>query len=118
MTYVSAFAEDDSGALWIGTLNDGIFCADSTGHITQLTEDNSALSTNYIVDLKTFDGQTLYVATGWGLFLLNAKSSAVEPVRDSRGEIFLPKQLIRFLYPNANDGQLWIGTQQGLYIYN
>ena len=118
LTYVSGFAEDAAHRLWVATLNDGIACKDSTGHLVMLNETNSALTTNYITDLKTFDHQTIYVASGWGLFALHADSRSIEPVTDSHDKAFLKKQLVRFLYPNTRDGLLWIGTQTGLYIYN
>lgn len=118
LTYVSGFVEDATHQLWISTLKDGIACADTTGKLTLLNEHNSGLATNYVTDLKTIDHQTIYIATGWGLFKLNAQQRHITPVTDKQGKPFLDKRLIRSLYVAKNDSLLWIGTQTGLYIYH
>lgn len=117
LRYIGSIMEDANGRLWIGTLNDGLACIDTLGTVTMLNKDNSTLATNYVVELKTFDHRELYVATGWGLFVLNTDSRQIQPLTDHQGKPLLQQQLIRSLY-TAHDGMLWIGTQNGLYIYN
>lgn len=67
MEYVAGFAEDKSGRLWIATQKAGLACCETTDSITFYDKDNSPLITNWLADIKTFDRQTFYVATGWGL---------------------------------------------------
>jgi AraC-like DNA-binding protein len=80
-------------------------------------KDNSSLATNWLADIKTFDRQTLFIATGWGLFTINTENGHIAPLQDNEGKAFLEKQLIRILYP-APDGWLWIGTATGLYAWH
>ena len=117
LEYVSGFLEDVDGALWIATQTNGIACCDSTGKVEFFTEDNSDLQTNWIADIATFDRQSIYVASGWGLFLIDAHTKKIEPVVDKEGHSFLEKQLARVLYADKSY-RLWIGTKTGLYIYN
>lgn len=117
LEYVAGFAEDSNGSLWIATQKEGLVCRDTIGNIRFFNKDNSALPTNWLADIKTFDGKTLYVATGWGLFTIDTHSGLLAPLKDNEGRAFLEKQLIRILYP-APDGLLWIGTRTGLYVYH
>ncbi len=114
--YVAAFLEDTKGSIWIATQKAGIVCLDTTGQVRWFNKDNSALPTNWLSDMKTSDRQTFYVATGWGLFVLNTADEQIAPLTDSQGKPFLEKQLIRILHAD-DDGMLWIGTENGLYAY-
>lgn len=116
--YVSDFQEDAQGNLWLGTLRNGIAVCDTTGQVIVFNETNSGLATNYITSLRTFDRQTIYIATGWGLFLLDTQNRAIQPVTDYQGKAFLEKQLVRSLFASPDDSLLWIGTQMGLYAYH
>ena len=117
LRYIGGMLEDRKGQMWIATLNNGLALIDTLGRLTVSNMDNSGLATNYIVDLKTFDRHTVYVATGWGLFVLDTDTGDIQPLTDHRGSPFLEKQLVRALYPDG-DGRLWIGTRTGLYIYH
>lgn len=117
MEYIAGFAEDKSGRLWIATQKAGLACCETTDSVVFYNQDNSPLTTNWLADIKTFDRQTLYIATGWGLFTIDTRNGNIEPLKDSGGRAFLEKQLIRILYP-APDGWLWIGTATGLYAWH
>ena len=117
LEYPSAFLEDKVQRLWVATLKEGIVVLDSSQQTGIVNAENSALATNYVTDLKSFDRQTIYVATGWGLFTLDTETRNVAPLLDRQGRAFLERQLIRILYP-GNDGILWIGTRTGLYIFD
>lgn len=114
--YIAAFLEDDKGNFWIATQKAGIARQDTTGLVRWFNKDNSALPTNWLADMKTSDRQTFYVATGWGLYVLNTISGQIAPLTDNQGKEFLAKQLIRSLHAD-DDGMLWIGTENGLYAY-
>jgi len=117
LEYVSGFMEDSQGSLWIGTQKSGLACCDSTGQVTLYDENNSGLQTNWIADMATFDRQTIYVASGWGLFQLDTRHRHISVVTDHQGHAFLEKQLVRSICA-ATDGKLWIGTRNGLYVYD
>ena len=116
LDYVSGFAEDSQRNLWIATMKDGLFCCDSTGHVSVFNKDNSPLTTNFIADLK-YDSDTLFVATGWGMFVLDTKTKIVRPLTDQQGDDFLNRQMVRIMEVGS-DGKLWMGTRSGLYIYD
>ena len=116
MEYVAGFAEMDDGAFWIATQKSGLIRCDSTGSVTHFNSSNSALPTNWLADIKTFDNKTLYVATGWGLFTLDTKDNTITPVTDDNGKAFIEKQMVRILFLDGKE-RLWIGTTTGLYIY-
>ena len=117
MEYVAGFAEDKSGRLWIATQKAGLACCETNDSVVFYDKDNSPLATNWLADIKTFDRQTLFIATGWGLFTINTENGHIAPLQDNEGKAFLEKQLIRILYP-APDGWLWIGTATGLYAWH
>ena len=117
MEYIAGFAEDKSGRLWIATQKAGLACCETTDSVVFYDKDNSLLATNWLADIKTFDGQTLFIATGWGLFTINTENGHIAPLQDNEGKAFLEKQLIRILY-TAPDGWLWIGTATGLYAWH
>ena len=117
LEYVSAFWEDNDKRMWVASLRQGLYCCDSTGVVTVLNEENSPLATNCILGLESFDQTHVFIATGWGLFVLDTKNRQVRPVTDSKGIVLLERQLVRSLYA-ASDSMLWIGTQTGLYVYN
>lgn len=117
MEYIAGFAEDKRGRLWIATQKAGLACCETTDSIVFYNQDNSPLATDWLADIKTFDRQTLYVATGWGLFTIDTENGHIAPLQDDDGNAFLEKQLIRILYP-APDGLLWIGTATGLYAWH
>ena len=116
LEYIAGFAESTDGSLWIATQKEGLARCDTTGNVRYFNQDNSPLPTNWLADLKTLDHQTLYIATGWGLFTLDTRNDSIAPLRDEKGEAFLAEQLIRILLVEDN-GTLWIGTRTGLYIY-
>lgn len=117
LEYVAGFAESNDGSFWIATQKSGLIRCDAEGVVTHFNSSNSKLPTNWLADIKTFDYNTLYIATGWGLFSLDTHNNNISPVTDNTGKAFLEKQLIRILYPEGNE-RLWIGTTTGLYIYH
>ena len=117
MEYIAGFAEDKSGRLWIATQKAGLACYETTDSVVFYNQDNSPLATNWLADIKTFDQQTLFIATGWGLFTIDTANGQIAPLKGDDGNAFLEKQLIRILYP-APDGWLWIGTATGLYVWH
>ena len=117
LEYIAGFAEDKSGRLWIATQKAGLACCETNDSVVFYNQDNSQLATNWLADIKTFDRQTLYIATGWGLFTIDTRNGNIEPLKDNEDKAFLEKQLIRILYPSP-DGWLWIGTATGLYAWH
>lgn len=114
--YVAGFQEDNYNRIWIATQQGGLAVCDTTGLVRWFNKDNSPLATNWLADLKTFDGKTIYVATGWGLFTVDTQREHIAPLTDNQGKEFLARQLIRIMYADG-ESLLWIGTRTGLYVY-
>ena len=117
MRYVSSFAEDVNGTFWIGTLNEGLYGIRQDGSHVQYTKENSCLPTDNVQELTCHDGHHLFIATSWGLCLLNTDKEEIEPLKDDQGQAILERQMIRYIYQDK-DSDLWIGTQNGLYRYD
>lgn len=117
LQYISGIAEDGQGAMWIGTTNNGLYYWKQDGTVQRLSVDNSQLPTNTITHLSTFNGRHLYVATGWGIRVIDTQTGVIAPLTDAHGTPLLEKQLVRYLFQD-NDSVLWIGSQTGLYAYH
>jgi len=101
------FIQDSQGLLWIGTEN-GLFCYD--GYNVQQHFTLGTLSNTHIYSAATVDNAHLYLGSDNGVLIYNTLTDAYEktPVR-------LPVN-VRAL---SKDGHtLWIGTLNGLYMYD
>ncbi|GEM_PF-1774136 len=117
LQYVSGIVKDAAGTMWIGTTNNGLFAWQNDGTVRKLSIDDGALPTNTVTDLLTYDGRRLFVATGWGLRVIDTQTGDVMSLMTADETPLLEKQLVRCLYQD-NDSVLWIGAQTGLYVYH
>lgn len=116
ISYCTAIIDDQDSTMWFGTNQAGLFAYDKKGRMKQYAIKNTILETNTITDLKPKNDSIIYVATGWGLYLLNTASKRISTLTDNKGNAFLAKRSVRFLMVNHN--KLWIGTKEGVYVYN
>lgn len=114
--YVSSMTEDANGTFWISTLNSGLYAYYGGDDIRHFTESDSRLPTNNLLDLTCGDGRHLYIATSWGLVVMDIQTGQISPVRDDQGHAILEKQMIRHIY--QKDSTLWVGTHNGLFAYH
>lgn len=100
-----------SETIWIGSHMSGIYGFDrNLRPIANLTTKNSGLKTDYINDLCIAPGDSVYVATGFGIYRFHALSSRPEPVKA------LAELAARSIAADEK-GNLWIGTAHGLLRY-
>ncbi|WP_376695440.1 ligand-binding sensor domain-containing protein [Wenzhouxiangella sp. EGI_FJ10305] len=103
---VSTLLEDDSGALWIGTINSGLFRLNEQG--VQRLGTDEGLPNNRVVSLFQDFEQSLWVGTNGGLLRLRS-APFVTTTRDQG----LAGNYVRAVMPHS-DGSLWVGTSEGV----
>ena len=110
---------DEKGGLWIGTYGDGLFRLDLntmsiTSHYYQYREGDKGLSNNWINALLYEDG-LLWIATFKGLNSLDTRTGAFTTY--NQGNLELRSNII-FSVKNDNRGNIWFGTDEGLFCLN
>lgn len=117
--YARHIIEDQYENLWIGTFMHGLYRMDKKGEFTSYTSQNSSLYTNTITDLAYSDNlTTLYIGTSTGLYQLNIQTRQLSPVEESNGSGQpLAEAHVSCLYQDRR-GLLWIGTRNGIEVYD
>ena len=101
---------ESNGTIWIGTLNGAIQKLNSaSGSFTTIYKNDE---TNIRALLLDPEEHLLYSATAHGLFSTNTSSGLTQPVR-----IEGLSKLVNELY-FSKDGKLWIGGEDGLFVYD
>lgn len=104
------------GEAWIGTFNEGLFVADSSGRVKRrfvaFSEISSGLGNNNIWSLESGQGDTMFIGTLGGLYIWDG-TDMHQPWTDpwALGRNILDLERV--------DKELWIGTEfQGIYKLN
>lgn len=115
---VNALWQEPSGRLWAGMVEGGLSIREpGSGHLTCLTREKNGLAHNSVSALRPGPEGKMFVGTwGGGIDVL----SAVAPYRvlshlPSQGAQI---QYIGVLEYDVRNGLLWIGSNQGIYLYN
>ncbi len=117
--WIRCIAFDTEGRVWAGTYHQGMYCLDpEQGTINQfLIRPNSvAQQDNDVNDISLLDAENLLVGTTTGgVQVFNLRTCSFSPLleRDSRDKPLYVRHISR-----ADNGDLWIGTESGLYIYH
>lgn len=106
---VSAFLQDKSGALWIGTQDQGIFRL-SGDQLEQLSQQNG-LPDNRVLSLFQDKDLNIWIGTNAGLYRM--RNTAFRTLTTHNG---LSDNYARTLL-QTDDGTVWIGTSAGLNRY-
>jgi signal transduction histidine kinase/ligand-binding sensor domain-containing protein/CheY-like chemotaxis protein len=114
---VRAIREDHNGALWIGTVNDGLARLDQNGsRFTVFRHDAGdahSLSHDHVWAVLEDSAKRLWVATADGLDLFDQKSeSFVRYGHDADNPQSLRDGDVMSLYQDRG-GVLWVGTREG-----
>lgn len=114
---VRAIIEDHAGALWVGTLDNGLYRLDpQTRKVKSFRQDAKnprSLSSDRVRAILEDDARRLWVATVDGLNLYNRSSeSFVRYGRDSDNPHSLRDDDVMSLYQDRS-GVLWVGTRAG-----
>lgn len=115
---VRSIEEDNAGNIWLGTLNEGLFCYSKEGNMERYTMENSALPINSITSLYCKAAQKLYIGTGVGLCVMDTYSRQLVRLNaHDENASKVPTQLLKCIYKDSRN-LLWIGGQNGLYIWD
>ena len=119
--YCSSLQQDKEGSFWISTEKAGILKIDRLGKIIRqydIQELGLKLEADYLYGLYLKDDQ-VYFGSQVGLGVLNLSTNKTEffdiPHASDKGK-FLSRN-IYFILPN-NNGQLYLGTDHGLVLFN
>lgn len=110
-----AIEEASDGSVWIGTSRNGLCCLNpGSGRISRLNlYENSPESDDIKAILFSRDGKRVYIGTGLGgLTIMDYESRRVITRSDSN----CPKAVYSIL--EEDDRFLWLGTLEGLYLYD
>lgn len=101
-----------SGSIWIGSHMNGLYGFDSGLRLQKrFTTANSGLKTDFINDLCASAEDTVYIATGYGVYSFHAPDGVPHPAAPALTEV--SARCVA-----ADDrGNLWIGTARGLLRY-
>lgn len=117
---VWALAEDKQGNIWIGTLGGGLQCFNpKSGRFTTYNMSNSQLCSNHISSICITRNNNLYVgtaSTGVSVMDLNTRK-ITNMVGSVSGNNRFSNQSINQVYEDSR-GLIWIGTRNGLNLYN
>lgn len=101
-----------SSTIWLGSHMKGVYGVDKEmNSIAHHTIDNSGLRTDFINDLCSTRDDTVYVATGYGIYKFHAPDDKPLPVSTS-----LAETSARCITSDTR-GNVWIGTERGLLRY-
>jgi len=105
--------KDDSGSLWIGTVN-GLYCYNTLlKSITPYSFKDPSLNKCKIFDLQFDKTGKLWVATdGKGIVELNTQNGQEHSIREGEGSGFLSSDAIYSIYEDEMSRK-WIGTLRG-----
>ena len=116
---VNAMCIDNHGVLWAGTVEGGLNRMESDGTFTHWTTQNAPLSHNSVSVLEPDDEGRIWIGTwGGGLNMITTDS------HPTLRHISMPASLIpitnyigALAYDKRNNA-LWIGSNDGVYLYN
>ena len=116
--FVTAIVEDRRGALWVGTRSGDLFRLDAGRKIARFTVENNPSGDGIAALYEDRDGNLWAGMRGFGragLLLINPQTDEGPSIvrRTFTVTDGLPSSWISAIY-QANDGQMWLGTTQGL----
>ena len=120
-SYSSSLEQDKEGFFWISTDRAGILKIDRSGKIIKqysIEELGLKFESDYLYGLNLKDDQ-VYFGSQLGLGVLNLNTNTTEifniPHASDRGKFL--SRIIYFILSN-NDGQLYLGTDHGLVLFD
>lgn len=113
-SYAWSIASDHTTGLWIATLGGGVFHYEpSTGEVTQFTDSNSGLQSNYLnTVIRTKDDRT-YFGHSHGISYYEPADSRIHDLTDLNPKLDTQDWVVTQLSEDSR-GLLWAATTEGL----
>ena len=118
---IRSIYEDSNGNIWVGTRNNGVFKINSSNteiiNYKHNSDNKFSISGNHIRSIHEDGDKNIWIGTeNNGVNIL--KNHAFEFTNGNNNATLkkIGKEKVRCLLSNKND-ELWIGTKNGLYIY-
>ncbi len=119
--HVRSILTEENGKIWIGTLNDGLYCfthsgskVDSVCNFRNEDPEYHLSNNNVYYIFKDKDG-TIAACTKDGINIYNTQTAGFEIIRTSESTNYSLTNFFRTIFRD-NGGKLWIGTWGGLFI--
>ena len=114
---ITSFAEDTSGACWIGTYGEGLYVW-KDNRLYQFNMADDGLSSDDVYALSSDGLGHIWVATDAGINICSMPGKGQKHVQQITEKSGLPDQIITALSPD-NQGNMWIGTHDfGVCCYD
>lgn len=113
--FIRDIIEDKNGLIWVATDNNGIsIYSHDSGNFTQISTGNLTSTANVwtIIEDNKYPGEIFWIGTTKGLIKFDYKNNRTEKILLSD-----PSASIVDLLEDSQ-GNLWIGTNHGLFIHN
>lgn len=116
---VGSLTEDKEGNIWIGTLGGGVQSLNpATGLFTAYNVSSAGILSDYVSSLCMGKDKELWIGTAQGLSVLDMQSGKVTNLTGTKsGKEHFSNQNINQVYEDSR-GLIWIGTREGLNVYN
>ena len=117
---VWSLAEDKRGCIWIGTLGGGVQRLNpATGEFKTYNMASSGLISDHIASIcVTHDDRLIIGTASCGIAILDLKTERITNlVGNLSGETHFSNQSINQVYEDSQ-GLIWVGTRNGLNLYN
>ncbi len=110
--------KDSFGNMWIGTNGVGLYQFNkSTNKFKLYNVSETHLSSNYIVNLMEDRKGNLWIATYWGLNMMDLNTKRITTFYQSDQPGSISSNVIYSLHQDQNNN-IWIGTAKGLNLFD
>ncbi|WP_214227755.1 hybrid sensor histidine kinase/response regulator transcription factor [Pedobacter sp. B4-66] len=116
---VADFLEDSSHRFWIGTMGGGLNLFDrTTKKFKRYTQNLNLISSDYVFKVLEDSHQNIWTGTSYGMNVLpKGGTKFIRIINDPKDDNSLINNNINSFIEDSK-GYLWIGTRDGLSIYN
>jgi signal transduction histidine kinase/ligand-binding sensor domain-containing protein/DNA-binding response OmpR family regulator len=116
---VSDFLEDTSDRFWIATMGGGLNLFDrKSGKFKRYRQHNSMVSSDYVFKVLEDAHKNIWIGTSYGMnFMANGSDRFEKIINNPNDENSLVNDNVNSFIQDKS-GKLWIGTRDGLSVYN
>ena len=113
LNYVRHIVKTSDGSLWLGTFQHGIYRVLPDGQMKVYNNKNSSLRANCITGLANQGDSVVFIGTSTGVFKIPLRIDKVVGVDEKELGSVQAKCIL-----SDSRGLVWIGTNQGLIVYD